>query len=190
MATQTTGGGSTTSFSNAPQASNDTFLYSEDYTLNNDVLILNVMANNSGGAAKSLFSIDDGTSASTATKVYAPADLLIKDASSSDAVAITATGGDKSALGARIWIGTDGNVHYYKADVESIIQALAAGDVKTDSFTYAIQLGNGTLSWATAYIQFTGANDAATITASTAELTDAGAVTEDDAAPSHRERPV
>ena len=78
MATQTTGGGSTTSFSNAPQASNDTYQYSEDYILNNDVLILNVMANNSGGAAKSLFSIDDGTSVSTSTKVYAPADLLDK----------------------------------------------------------------------------------------------------------------
>src|SRR5262245_25480520 len=171
MATQTTGGGSTTSFSNAPQASNDTFLYSEDYTLNNDVLILNVMANDSGGAAKSLFSIDDGTSVSTSTKVYAPADLLTKDASySSDVVGIAQTT-DKSALGARIWIGTDGNVHYDKGDIEAKIQTLAAGDVLTDSFTYAIQLGNGTLSWATAYIQFKGANDNATIAASGSEDT-------------------
>src|SRR5438105_1661411 len=98
MATQTTGGGSTTSFSNTPQASNDTFVYSEDYTSNNDVLILNVMANDSGGAAKTLYSIDDGTSVSTPTKTYAPADLLTKDTSySSDAVGI-AQAADKSAL--------------------------------------------------------------------------------------------
>src|SRR4051794_31307460 len=100
------------------------------------------MANDSGGAAKSLFSVDDGTSASTSTTVYAPADLLTKDASySSDAVGIAQTS-DKSALGARIWIGTDGNVHYNKANIEGQIQALGVGETLTDTFTYAIQMGN------------------------------------------------
>src|SRR4051812_36817530 len=150
---------STPTFNNTPQASNDTFGYSEDYSLNNGVLILNVMANDSGGAAKSLYSLDDGTSASTSTTVYAPADLLTKDASySSDAQGIAQTA-DKSFLGARIWIGTDGNVHYNKGDIESQIQALSVGDTLTDKFTYAIQMANGTLSWATATVTFTGAND-------------------------------
>ena len=37
------------------------------------------MANDLGGNAKMLWSLDNGTSASTATKVYAPVDLLIQD---------------------------------------------------------------------------------------------------------------
>ncbi|MFB9984903.1 hypothetical protein ACFSQQ_07280 [Mesorhizobium kowhaii] len=44
-------GGTTTSFSNTPQAGDDLFLFSEDAT---GVLILNVMANDQGGAAKLL----------------------------------------------------------------------------------------------------------------------------------------
>ncbi|TIW71635.1 MAG: hypothetical protein E5V58_18520, partial [Mesorhizobium sp.] len=77
MATQVTGaGGTTTSFSNTPQAKDDTFLYSEDA---GGVLILNVLANDLGGAAKTLYSIDDNVSATTATKTYAPADLLTRD---------------------------------------------------------------------------------------------------------------
>ena len=179
MATQITGaGGTTTSFSNTPQASNDTWAVSEDYTLNNDVLILNVMANDSGGAAKTLYSIDDRTSVSTSTKIFAPADLLTRDTSySSDAMGIAQTA-DKSDLGARIWIGADGNVHYDKGDIEAQIQALNVGSTPlTDSFTYAIQLGNGTLSWATAYIQFTGVNDAAVISGtSSGTVVEAGGV--------------
>ena len=67
--------GTTTSFNNTPQAGNDAFTYSEDYSLNNDVLILNVMANDLGGAAKTLFSVDDGTSSGSSAQV----DLLSKD---------------------------------------------------------------------------------------------------------------
>ncbi|MBR1361999.1 VCBS domain-containing protein, partial [Bradyrhizobium ottawaense] len=163
MATQTTGGGSTVSFGNTPQANTDIFSFTEDAS---NILILNVLANDLGGAAKTLFSLDNGTSASASTKNYAPADLLVKDvAYSSDAAGMAATG-DRSALGARIWIEADGTVHYDKGDINVQLQALATGQTLTDTFTYAIQLGNGTLSWATVTLQFNGANDSVIITSS------------------------
>ncbi|UWU91355.1 VCBS domain-containing protein [Bradyrhizobium sp. CB1015] len=162
MATQTTGG-STVSFGNTPQANSDIFSFTEDAS---NILILNVLANDLGGAAKTLFSLDDGTSASASTKNYAPADLLVKDvAYSSDAAGMVGTG-DRSALGARIWIESDGTVHYDKGDINAQLQALAAGQTLTDTFTYAIQLGNGTLSWATVTLQFNGANDSVYMTSS------------------------
>ncbi|SFJ80520.1 VCBS domain-containing protein, partial [Bradyrhizobium sp. Gha] len=160
MATQTTGGGSTVSFGNAPQANTDAFTFTEDAS---NILVLNVMANDLGGAAKALFSLDDGTSASASTKSYAPADLLVKDVAYSSDSAGAAGTSDHSALGARIWIETDGTVHYDKGDINAKLQALAVGETLTDTFTYAIQLGNGTLSWATVTLQFTGLNDAPSI---------------------------
>ena len=178
MATQVTGaGGTTTSFSNTPQAKDDLLAFSEDAT---GVLILNVLANDLGGTAKQLYSIDNADSLTTATKIYAPADLLARDITfSSDSAALAAlpATANTSLLGARIWISADGTIHYNKADIDAQVQALGQGQVLTDKVTYAIQLGNGTLSWATATIQFTGTNDAAVITgASTASLTETDAV--------------
>ncbi|MBZ9775642.1 VCBS domain-containing protein, partial [Mesorhizobium sp. CO1-1-8] len=162
MATQVTGaGGTTTSFSNTPQAKDDLFLLSENDT---GVLILNVLANDLGGAAKQLYSIDNAISDPTSTKVPAPADLLTRDATYSGNVG---GGTDTSYLGAHIWIGTDGTIHYDTATIDGKIQALGAGEVLTDKVTYAIQLGNGTLSWATATIQFNGTNDKPVITSGT-----------------------
>ncbi|RWC52890.1 MAG: hypothetical protein EOS54_14315 [Mesorhizobium sp.] len=193
MATQVTGaGGTTTSFSNTPQAKDDIFFSSEDA---GSVLILNVLANDLGGAAKTLYSIDDTVSASIATKTYAPADLLTKDItySSSDDSAGAAGTTDTSLLGARIWIASDGTIHYSTASIDGLLQSLAAGQILVDKVTYAIQLGNGTLSWATATIQFTGTNDkpdihlvttdkdAASLTETSAPLTASGTLTVNDA---------
>src|SRR4051794_836923 len=166
MATQTTGGGSTTSFGNAPQAVDDTFT-SAQTGLTEDVLkivYLDVMSNDLGGNAKTLFSIDNGIYSGTTVQ----SDLLTQDTARAEA-----TSSDTSKNGAKIWITTDGKVGYdantlsdaFKAQ----LSALHAGDVVSDTFTYAIRLGNGTLSWATATVQFAGANDTATITASGAE---------------------
>ncbi|MCK1578962.1 VCBS domain-containing protein [Bradyrhizobium sp. 168] len=163
MATQATGGGSTVSFGNTPQANTDIFSFAEDAS---NILILNVLANDLGGAAKTLFSLDDGMSSSASTKNYAPADLLVKDVAYSSFAAGMAATGDRSALGARIWIEADGTVHYDKGDINVQLQALATGQTLTDTFTYAIQLGNGTLSWATVTLQFNGANDSVFITSS------------------------
>ncbi|WP_439409100.1 VCBS domain-containing protein [Bradyrhizobium sp. DASA03076] len=163
MATQTTGGGSTVSFGNTPQANSDIFSFTEDA---GNILILNVLANDLGGAAKTLFSLDDGTSASASTKSYAPADLLVRDVVYSVDAAGMAGTRDRSALGARIWIESDGTIHYDKGDINAQLQALAVGQTLTDTFTYAIQLGNGTLSWATVTLQFNGANDSVFATSS------------------------
>src|SRR6185295_8903416 len=78
----------------------------------------------------------------------------------------------------------DGKVGYDAAASSTFkaqLQALAVGETLTDSFTYAIRLGNGTLSWATATIQFTGENDGPTILgASTSGAPQLGAVVEDE----------
>ncbi|MBZ9819359.1 VCBS domain-containing protein, partial [Mesorhizobium sp. CA4] len=163
-------GGTTVSFSNTPQAQNDVFYFSEDST---GTLVLNVLSNDLGGAAKQLYSIDNADSATTSTKTYAPADLLIRDTAYSTDAAVPVATADTSYLGARIWISTDGTIHYDKTSIDSKIQALGAGQVLIDKLTYAIQLGNGTLSWATATIQFTGTNDAAVIgTPTVADVTE------------------
>ncbi|MEI9410665.1 VCBS domain-containing protein, partial [Mesorhizobium salmacidum] len=191
MATQVTGaGGTTTSFSNTPQAKDDTFLYSEDAT---GVLVLNVLANDLGGAAKQLYSIDNADSPTTATKIYAPADLLTRDVTySTDSAGAVGTT-DTSLLGAKIWIASDGTIHYDTTNIDGLLQALSAGQVLVDKVTYAIQLGNGTLSWATASVQFTGTNDkpdihlvttdsaAASLTETNAALMKSGTLTVNDA---------
>ena len=103
MASTTTvsGGGTITSFSNTPQAQGDLFTYSEDA----GVVYLDVMGNDLGGAAKTLWSLDDGTSCSTSTKIYAPADLLTQDTARVEAMSC-----DTSKCGARIWITADGRL--------------------------------------------------------------------------------
>ena len=75
-------GGTTTSFSNTPQAQDDILNYTEESVVKgslNTSIILDVMQNDLGGNAKTLFSIDDGSSASTATKQPAPIDLASAD---------------------------------------------------------------------------------------------------------------
>ena len=124
---------------------------------------MSVLANDLGGNAKTLWSLDDSISAMTATKTYAPADLLAQDTARAET-----TSSDTSLNGAKIWITTDGKVGY-DANTLSVafkaqMQALAVGDTASDTFTYAIRLGNGTLSWATATIQYGGANDIVSIT--------------------------
>ncbi|RUW63878.1 VCBS domain-containing protein [Mesorhizobium sp. M7A.F.Ca.US.008.03.1.1] len=167
MATQVIGaGGTTTSFSNTPQAKDDLLttaasgaLLTEDLS---GVIKLDVLANDSGGAAKTLWSVDDASGpvgTSTNGNTY-PSDLLVKDVAYANDTTGLAGSLDFSAKGAKIWIGSDGYVHYDTSLVASQLQALGAGDSFTDTFTYAIKLGNGTLSWATATVRIAGTNDA------------------------------
>ncbi|MDF9892403.1 UNVERIFIED_ORG: VCBS repeat-containing protein [Pseudomonas vranovensis] len=183
--TTTTSGGTVTSLSNTPQAQDDIFttgvIGASTAAITEDllrVIYLDVMSNDLGGNAKTLWSLDDATSLSTATKIYAPADLLIQDTGR-----IEATSTDTSFNGAKIWISSDGKVGYDAATLSTAfkaqLQSLAAGGTLTDSFTYAIRLGNGTLSWATAQVQFAGVNDAVTISigAQSGTVTEEGATT-------------
>ncbi|WP_085707965.1 S-layer family protein [Pseudomonas sp. B23(2017)] len=169
--TTTTSGGTVTSFSNTPQAKDDVFTTTENLL---GIMYWDVMSNDLGGNAKTLWSIDNADSLSTSTKTYAPADLLTQDSARAEA-----TSSDTSLNGAKIWITSDGKVGYDAATFTSAfkaqLQALATGELLTDSFTYAIRLGNGTLSWATATVQFSGVNDGVTISLGA----QAGTVTED-----------
>jgi len=151
----------TTSFLNTPQAGDD-FFTSATTGLTEDSLCITylaVMANDLGGAAKSLYSLDNGTNS---IGVLSPTDLLTQDTVRTEA--LTA---DTSAQGAKIWITTDGKVGYDASALKTQLQHLSAGEFLTDTFTYAIRLGNGTLSWATATVQIAGVNDAPVVTAVT-----------------------
>ena len=155
-----TSGGTTTSFFNTPQATDNCYTADEDC-----VYYFDVMADDLGGNAKVLWSIDgnnlygttttsaDGTTTTT-SNVDTVIDLTVKDV----AGAI-----EKSALGASISI-VDGKVKY---DARAL-DWLADGQTATDYFTYAIRLSNGTLSWATVKITLTGSNDLPTIVSATA----------------------
>jgi len=162
--TTPTSGGTTTSFSNTPQAQDDFFAFSiTGLTEDTGTVYLSVLANDLGGTAKTLYSVDDGTS--TGSTSYS--DLLQKD--------VAAISSDTSAMGAKIWVNADGRVGYSTSGVDRL-QQLAAGEVAEDSFIYAIRLGNGTLSWARVVVQVMGTNDQPQILAANSKAT--GSLTE------------
>ena len=134
MATNT-GGGTTTSLDNTPQAKDDFYTANED-----EVLYFSVMANDLGGSAKVLWSIDN-------TSDDGSGDLVAKD---------VAGVCEYSELGAKISLTSDGRIRYDT----TMLDSLAAGQTVTDQFTYAIRLSNGTLSWATVTVTLSGTNDA------------------------------
>src|SRR4051794_27671917 len=148
MATNTSGG-TTTSLDNTPQAKDDFFYAGEDQTV-----FFNVMANDLGGNAKVMWSIDE-------TSADGSSDLIIKDF-----VGVS----EYSEQGARIWITSDGQIAYDTSALDHI----PAGVTVTDHFTYAIRMSNGTLSWATVTVTVTGTNDAPVVSGAVA-----GTATED-----------
>src|SRR6185503_15808357 len=167
MATQTTGGGSTTSFTNTPQAKDDTYNYLEDllrndanlYNIATSTVTLDVMSNDLGGNAKALFSVEDGDG----NALTADFDLLVKDVNAAGVSNWELTYGGN-------WVRiNNGKIEYRIADGSGIagqgrsIDTLTNAQDFNDQFVYAIRLGNGTLSEATVKIHITGANDAATI---------------------------
>ncbi|RUX41956.1 adhesin [Mesorhizobium sp. M7A.F.Ca.US.014.04.1.1] len=172
MATQVTGaGGTTTSFSNTPQAKDDLFTYDSFQSV-----FLNVMANDLGGNAKTLWSVDNGINNTGAMNGYTAADLLTQDLARTESPT-----SETSYNGAKIWITSDGLVGYdattLSAAFKAQLQGLNAGQYLTDSFIYSVRLGNGTLSWATATVHFAGTNDAAVISGvSTGAVVEAGGV--------------
>jgi VCBS repeat-containing protein len=169
VASPATNPGIKVSFNNTPQAADDLFtagqtLLTEDNFASLGLVLLNVMANDSGGNAKSLYSVDDGINSAGPS-----GDLLVQDA-----IGVA----NYSLHGATIKITAGGQISYdagtLDAGFAASLQSLAAGEVASDSFTYAIRLGNGTLSWATATVQIAGVNDKAAIGGDAA-----GEVTED-----------
>src|SRR6185295_799883 len=155
--------GISVSFNNTPQAKDDFFTtatdgFNEDNLASRTPIIFDVMANDAGGNGKSLYSLDDGINSAGAN-----GDLLQQH---------VAGAANHSLHGATIKITPDGKVSYDASTLDAgfvaDLQQLAAGEFATDSFTYAIQRGNGTLSWATATVQIAGANDAPVVAAAVA----------------------
>jgi len=102
------------------------------------VVILDVMSNDLGGAAKTLYSLDSGAETTVSLEQQA---LLTQDTSRTEALS-----SDTSAHGASIWITSDGKVGY---DASKLSTTWLQNSFNTlgyaeDSFTYAIRLGNGT----------------------------------------------
>ena len=169
--------GNSTSYLNTPQAGDDTYTSATTGLTEDSLFItyLAVMANDLGGAAKTLYSLDNGTNSAGA---LSPTDLLAQDLVRTEALTT-----DRSAQGAKIWITADGRVGYDAATLPATfqdqLQHLSPGQFLTDTFTYAIRLGNGTLSWATATLQIAGLNDAPVVAGavSAAALEDGSSVT-------------
>jgi VCBS repeat-containing protein len=150
------------SFNNTPQAGDDNYTWNEDsllqanlYNASTGYITLDVMSNDLGGNAKTLYSIDDGNGNSLNPTDLLTADTLVNGVS---AWQLTASGNfarinnGKIELNLAPELGAAG------------INGLNEGEHFTDEFVYAIRLGNGTLSWAHVTIDIYGANDAATIT--------------------------
>ena len=171
MATQTTGGGSTTSFTNTPQAKDDYYSYEEDwlrnssyYNIATNIVTLDVMSNDLGGSAKALFSVATGDG----DLIDDDFELINKDVGSNGISPWEMTQGgnwvriNNGKLEFRLDDGLASTVDGEGRSLDS----LAAGQAFTDSFVYAIRLANGTLSEAIVTINITGAQDIATISGS------------------------
>src|SRR5689334_12067598 len=144
MGTQTTGGGSTTSFSNTPQAKDDTYTYLEDvlrndstlYNSTTNTITLDVMANDLGGNAKSLFSVEDGDG----NPLTADYDLLCKD--TLDATGVSAWECTFKGNWVRI---NNGKIEYRISDGTGVpgagvsVDSLTANQAFADQFVYAIR---------------------------------------------------
>ena len=110
------------------------------------------MANDLGGSAKVLWSIDT-------TSDDGVTDLVAKDV-----VGCV----DAGELGASISLTADSKI-LYDSRTSAIITALGENETRCDQFTYAIRLSNGTLSWATVNVLITGTNDGPDIRAGTGD---------------------
>jgi VCBS repeat-containing protein len=121
--------------SNPPQAVNDKFDRSAA-----GAATLDVMANDLGGASKSLYSLNQQSPTAAATSA-------------------------STQLGASISI-VNGKVSY--APSGATFAALAVGETAIDTFSYTIQLGNGAFSVATATVTVSGTNDGPVAAADTA----------------------
>src|SRR5436190_15356 len=142
-----TNGGTLASLDNTPQAKDDFYSMLEDQWR-----VLDVMANDLGGNAKTLWSIDTTS------------DDGVQDLVAKDVVGVV----DNSEMGAAISLTADGKI-LYDTRGSAAITALAAGQTAVDQFTYAIRLSNGTLSWATVNVTITGSNDGPDISVGAAD---------------------
>src|SRR6185436_9905830 len=153
-----------TSFTNTPQAGDDSYSWTEDALLassfvNANIVTLNVMSNDLGGNAKTLYSIDDGNGNTLAPDFELLAPDVVNGVSTWQQ---TALGNWVRINNGKIEFKLDDGTH--NSTHTGSIDSLAAGQQVNDEFVYAIRLGNGTLSQARVTLQIIGSNDNATIT--------------------------
>src|SRR5436305_6912585 len=111
-----TSGGTTVSFTNTLQAKDDSFSSAQTGLTGSslNVVYLDVLANDLGGNAKTLWSVDNGVNNTGAMNGYVAGDLLTQDTSR-----VEATSTDISLHGAKIWITADGKVGYDASSLDS-----------------------------------------------------------------------
>ncbi len=155
---------STTSYTNTPQAQDDTYGFTETdllsstlYNQATEVITLDVMSNDLGGKSKTLYSVDGDMDALT--------ELLQRDTAGTweaSRVALWTSGSD-------VPVYHDIKIRLYNGKIEvdltgavgdGTIEDLASGQMLQGSFQYAIKLGNGTLSYATINFSVKGEGDA------------------------------
>ncbi len=164
---------SDTSFINTPQATDDNYAYLEDLlSITGSFVLIDVMSNDLGGKAKSLYSISDADGNPLDPSALLSVDGLTNGVSAWEA---TSNGNMARINNGKIEIDLAGT--FAGLNISSI-QGLTATDVITDTLIYAIRLGNGTLSWAHVSITIQGQNDAASIAGDTE-----GSIGEDDTDP-------
>ena len=162
MATATAGATGVT-FSNSAAAANLSQTMTEGGADSSYLATFNVLKASGGGAGARLWSVDNGIKGDDnpavpiANKAFAGynSDLLWQDA-----VGAVET----SRAGASFWITASGEVKYDASALAPQINALAQGEVFTDTIEYTIRLANGTLSVGTLTVNIAGTNDAPVIT--------------------------
>src|SRR5688572_7399115 len=113
-----------------PQAKDDS-----GSTAENQFLLIDVLANDLGGNAKVLWSLEQNA-ANLTDQTAAGTKITL-------------------ASGAQIWF-QNGKLAY---DPRTSFDHLAAGAVTTDRFIYAIRMSTGVVSYATVTVTITGTND-------------------------------
>ena len=146
------------SFTNTPQAGDDNYTWTEtqlqsstQFNSLTNVITLNVMSNDLGGAAKKLWSIQD-VNGNSLDNGYS----VMKDGEVFSGVSAWETTDQGNQF--RI---ANGQIEY---KIVGDINALGEGDSLHDVFNYTIRLANGTLSEARVTVHVDGVNDLATIT--------------------------
>jgi VCBS repeat-containing protein/probable HAF family extracellular repeat protein len=152
--------GKVISFTNAPQAKIDAYSFTEDQLLSfsafdssTDILFfLDVMANDLGGIAKTLYSVDDG--------VNYISDLLKADTLTNGVSQWEAIGGGDTIRIDHGKVDIDLTSSIVALTGSTNINALSVGDQIQDTFDYAIRLSSGMLSWTSVTLIVQGSNDA------------------------------
>ncbi|HJV28053.1 MAG TPA: cadherin-like domain-containing protein [Aromatoleum sp.] len=148
---------SSVSYTNTPQATDDVYGFQEDSLDPTGSIFLDVMSNDLGGKAKTLYSVEDSDSA-------------LKDLLSTDVGKSMVSAWETTADGNQIRINC-GKIEFKFAD-DFNVNSVAADETYSDSFVYAIRLANGTLSYATVTVNIAGANDGPALTGTQATLID------------------